>query len=175
MPTVRRLCAAGLHDPRVSFWEPAKFAAKLRALAANRPAVLLRVTDAGHFGASGAYSPLRDSALKYAFLLRATCSPAVASFGDVGEEGAAAPLCVPCVAVFVVVVAGLGGLVAGAAYYSWQSSMRGWRRIGQVMSYDPRTQSEAFSETVFWGTLSLETSFFKNCFLGKPSSWNSAL
>ena len=65
------LVTAGLNDPRVSYWEPAKWIAKLRALKTDSRTLLLK-TDmgAGHFGASGRYEYLKDTAFNYAFLLR---------------------------------------------------------------------------------------------------------
>jgi oligopeptidase B len=64
------LITAGLNDPRVSYWEPAKWVAKLRATRTDSRTLLLK-TDmgAGHFGASGRYEYLKDTAFNYAFLL----------------------------------------------------------------------------------------------------------
>lgn len=64
------LLTAGLNDPRVAYWEPAKFTAKLRATKTNGTRLLLRTNmGAGHGGASGRYDSLREVAFKYAFLL----------------------------------------------------------------------------------------------------------
>ena len=64
------LITAGLNDPRVSFWEPAKWTAKLRALRKDHRLLLLKVDmGAGHFGASGRYEHLKETAFNYAFLL----------------------------------------------------------------------------------------------------------
>jgi oligopeptidase B len=64
------LVTAGLNDPRVAYWEPAKWTAKLRATKTDRNRLLLRTNmDAGHGGASGRYDVLRENALKYAFVL----------------------------------------------------------------------------------------------------------
>jgi oligopeptidase B len=65
------LVTAGLNDPRVSYWEPAKWVARLRACKADNNILLLK-TDmgAGHFGASGRYEHLKETAFNYAFLLR---------------------------------------------------------------------------------------------------------
>ena len=64
------LVTAGLNDPRVSYWEPAKWVAKLRALKTNdRPLLLKTNMGSGHFGASGRYEYLKETALEYAFLL----------------------------------------------------------------------------------------------------------
>ena len=66
------LVTAGLNDPRVSYWEPAKWVAKLRALTPNSRLLLLKINmGAGHFGASGRYERYRENALDYAFLLKA--------------------------------------------------------------------------------------------------------
>lgn len=68
----RLLLTAGLHDPRVQYWEPAKFVAKLRSLADGAPAnpVLLRtIMSAGHRGPTGRYEYLRETAFEYAFFL----------------------------------------------------------------------------------------------------------
>ncbi|MBB4210942.1 oligopeptidase B [Rhodothalassium salexigens DSM 2132] len=66
------LVTAGISDPRVTYWEPAKWTAKLRALKADDNAVLLKTNmDAGHGGKSGRYERLRESAEEYAFILTA--------------------------------------------------------------------------------------------------------
>ncbi len=64
------LITAGLNDPRVSYWEPAKWCAKLRELKTDhRPLLLKTNMGSGHFGASGRYEHLRETALEFAFLL----------------------------------------------------------------------------------------------------------
>ena len=64
------LVTAGLNDPRVAYWEPAKWTARLRARKTDRNRLLLRTNmGAGHAGASGRYDHLREVAFKYAFLL----------------------------------------------------------------------------------------------------------
>ena len=63
---------AGLNDPRVGFWEPAKWVAKLRWAGAgtdDRPVVLFTEMGAGHQGPSGRYEVWRDEARVQAFLL----------------------------------------------------------------------------------------------------------
>lgn len=66
------LATAGLNDPRVSYWEPAKWVAKLRTLKTDDRMVLLKTElDAGHGGASGRFERLREVAFEYAFLLKA--------------------------------------------------------------------------------------------------------
>jgi oligopeptidase B len=64
------LVTAGLNDPRVAYWEPAKWTARLRATKTNGNRLLLRTNmGAGHGGASGRYDFLREIAFKYAFVL----------------------------------------------------------------------------------------------------------
>jgi len=64
------LLTAGLNDPRVAFWEPAKWTARLRLRKTDRNRLLLRTNlGAGHAGASGRYDALREVAFKYAFIL----------------------------------------------------------------------------------------------------------
>ncbi len=65
------LALAGLTDPRVTYWEPAKWVAKLRALATGDQLVLLHTNmEAGHAGASGRFEHLKEIALAYAFALK---------------------------------------------------------------------------------------------------------
>ena len=65
------LVTAGLNDPRVSYWEPAKWVARLRALKTDSQTLLLKTEmGAGHFGASGRYEHLKETAFNYAFMLR---------------------------------------------------------------------------------------------------------
>ena len=60
----------GLNDPRVGFWEPAKWVAKLRALRTDdRPLILRTETGAGHQGLSGRYDIWTDEARVHAFVL----------------------------------------------------------------------------------------------------------
>ncbi|MBD2082140.1 S9 family peptidase [Leptolyngbya sp. FACHB-17] len=64
------LITAGLNDPRVSYWEPAKWTARLRALKTDTNVLLLKTNmGAGHGGASGRYERLKEIAFEYAFLL----------------------------------------------------------------------------------------------------------
>jgi oligopeptidase B len=66
------LVTAGLHDPRVPYWEPAKWVAKLRAHKTDAHLLLLRTNmGAGHGGASGRYDALEELAFAYAFILQA--------------------------------------------------------------------------------------------------------
>ncbi len=62
---------AGLSDPRVTYWEPAKWVAKLRATKTDDNLLVLRTNmDAGHFGASGRFDELQERAEEFAFLLK---------------------------------------------------------------------------------------------------------
>jgi len=64
------LITAGLNDPRVKYWEPAKWTAKLRELKTDDNILLLKTNmGAGHGGASGRYEKLKEVAFEYAFLL----------------------------------------------------------------------------------------------------------
>jgi oligopeptidase B len=64
------LVTAGFNDPRVQYWEPAKWVAKLRATRTDDRRLLLKTNmGAGHAGASGRYDYLREVAFKYAFVL----------------------------------------------------------------------------------------------------------
>jgi oligopeptidase B len=64
------LLTGGLNDPRVPYWEPAKFAAKLLELKTDNNLLLLKTNlHAGHAGASGRYDFLKDVAFEYAFLI----------------------------------------------------------------------------------------------------------
>jgi oligopeptidase B len=65
------LVTGGLNDPRVSFWEPAKFVAKLRNMKTDNRLLLLKTEmGAGHFGPSGRYDAWKETAFEYAFLLK---------------------------------------------------------------------------------------------------------
>ncbi|MGA1078168.1 MAG: prolyl oligopeptidase family serine peptidase, partial [Nitriliruptoraceae bacterium] len=63
---------AGLNDPRVQYWEPAKWVAALReATTSGRPIALETELEAGHGGRSGRYDAWRDEAKVQAFVLAA--------------------------------------------------------------------------------------------------------
>ena len=64
------LITGGLNDPRVTYWEPAKWAAKLRAAKTDDNVLLLKTNmGAGHGGKSGRYVSLEEDAEEYAFLI----------------------------------------------------------------------------------------------------------
>jgi oligopeptidase B len=65
------LVTAGLNDPRVQYWEPAKWVARLRATVTSPRAPLYLKTElgAGHHGPSGRYESWREEALVLAFVL----------------------------------------------------------------------------------------------------------
>jgi oligopeptidase B len=65
------LVVAGYNDPRVQYWEPAKWVAKLRVLKTDDNLMLLKINmGAGHEGASGRYGYLRYVAFEYAYILK---------------------------------------------------------------------------------------------------------
>ena len=62
--------SGGLNDPRVTYWEPAKWAAKLRATKTDGNVLLLKTNmGAGHGGKSGRFDSLREEAEEHAFVL----------------------------------------------------------------------------------------------------------
>jgi oligopeptidase B len=64
------LVTAGLNDPRVTYWEPAKWVARLRALKTDNNLLLFKINmGAGHSGQSGRWNSLRETAEEYAFIL----------------------------------------------------------------------------------------------------------
>ncbi len=66
------LSTGGLTDPRVTYWEPTKWAAKLRATTTSTRPVLLRMNmGAGHAGSAGRFEVLRELAHDYAFAIKA--------------------------------------------------------------------------------------------------------
>ncbi|MCA1298399.1 S9 family peptidase [Stappia indica] len=67
------LALGGLTDPRVTYWEPAKWVARLRERRTNDAPLYLKTNmDAGHGGASGRFDRLKEVALVYAFALKVT-------------------------------------------------------------------------------------------------------
>jgi oligopeptidase B len=64
------LITGGLTDPRVTYWEPAKWAARLRATKTDDNLLLLKINmGAGHGGKSGRWDSLHEEAEAYAFVL----------------------------------------------------------------------------------------------------------
>ena len=64
------LVTAGLNDPRVTYWEPAKWVAKLRELKTDQNELLLKTNmGAGHGGKSGRFESLKETAEEFAFIL----------------------------------------------------------------------------------------------------------
>jgi oligopeptidase B len=64
------LATGGLSDPRVTYWEPAKWVAKLRDFTTGDAPILLKINmEAGHGGASGRFDFLKEIALDYAFAI----------------------------------------------------------------------------------------------------------
>ncbi|MEL6751987.1 MAG: S9 family peptidase, partial [Pseudomonadota bacterium] len=62
---------SGLTDPRVQYWEPSKWIAKLRDVTGNKNAILLKTNmGSGHFGKTGRFAYLEEVALVYAFALK---------------------------------------------------------------------------------------------------------
>jgi oligopeptidase B len=65
------LALGGLTDPRVTYWEPAKWVAKLREKTTGNEPILLKTNmDAGHGGASGRFQRLEEIAFEYAFAIK---------------------------------------------------------------------------------------------------------
>ena len=72
VPYPRVLATAGLNDPRVQYWEPAKWVAALRETTTGDEPILLKTEmGAGHGGPSGRYDAWREEAMVLAFLLDA--------------------------------------------------------------------------------------------------------
>ena len=64
------MVTAGLNDPRVTYWEPAKYVAKLRTLKTDDNVLLLKTNmGAGHGGQSGRFDALKELAEEYAFFV----------------------------------------------------------------------------------------------------------
>lgn len=70
-PYPHMLVIGGLTDPRVTYWEPAKWIARLREMKTDDRPVLLRINmETGHDGASGRFLHLQETAYIYAFALK---------------------------------------------------------------------------------------------------------
>lgn len=64
------MVTAGLNDPRVTYWEPAKWVAKLRELKTDSNELILKTNmGAGHGGKSGRFESLNEAAEEFAFIL----------------------------------------------------------------------------------------------------------
>ncbi len=64
------LVTAGLNDPRVTYWEPAKWVARLREMKTDQNELLLKTNmGAGHGGKSGRFESLKETAEEFAFIL----------------------------------------------------------------------------------------------------------
>ncbi len=64
---------AGISDPRVTWWEPARWVARLRESRSNEEPLLLSTNmESGHFGDTGRYGELAETARELAFILVAT-------------------------------------------------------------------------------------------------------
>jgi len=64
------MVTAGLNDPRVTYWEPAKWVAKLRELKTDTNELILKTNmGAGHGGKSGRFESLKETAEEFAFIL----------------------------------------------------------------------------------------------------------
>ena len=64
--------SGGLNDPRVTYWEPAKWTARMREMKTDDNLLVMRINmGAGHFSNSGRYGRLRDYAEEYAFMFLA--------------------------------------------------------------------------------------------------------
>jgi len=69
----KMLVLAGLSDPRVTYWEPAKWVARLRHMKTDRNLLAFRTNmEAGHAGAAGRFDRLKEVALTYAFAIEVT-------------------------------------------------------------------------------------------------------
>lgn len=65
------LALGGLTDPRVTYWEPAKWVARLREKTTGSEPILMKTNmDAGHGGASGRFQRLEEIAFEYAFAIK---------------------------------------------------------------------------------------------------------
>ena len=75
------LLTTRLHDPRVGYWEGAKFVARMRECyrdnGSNKSNLLLLKTDmsTGHFSASDRYKHLKETSGEFAFILSSICPP----------------------------------------------------------------------------------------------------
>lgn len=83
------LALAGVSDPRVTYWEPAKWVAKLRATKTDEnPLLLITHMDSGHGGAAGRFDRLKEVALSYAFAIAAVGAKRALRRSVVKDRGA---------------------------------------------------------------------------------------
>ncbi len=85
------LLYTSLNDSQVPYWEPAKFAAKLRAMKTDKNPLLFRINlDAGHGGASGRFDRLREVAFEYATGMDRMASRSIRHFPRTGSRSSIA-------------------------------------------------------------------------------------
>jgi oligopeptidase B len=66
------LVSGGLNDPRVTYWEPAKWTAKMRSTKTDNNLLVMRINmGAGHFANTGRFGRFKDYAEEYVFTLLA--------------------------------------------------------------------------------------------------------
>jgi oligopeptidase B len=81
------LVTAGLNDPRVTYWEPAKWVARLRELKTDSNELLLKINmGAGHGGKSGRFQSLHETAEEFAFILWQMGAAPASGSEVVGEQ-----------------------------------------------------------------------------------------
>jgi len=102
------LILAGLYDPRVAYWEPTKWASKLRTLKTDGNDIIMKMdTEAGHFSASDRYKYLREKAFEQAVVLdklglaasEIASLPVVGGSADLPAKAAVGPAKISTVAV----------------------------------------------------------------------------
>ena len=83
------LVTAGLHDPRVTYWEPAKWVAKLRDMKTDNNNLLLKIEMThGHRGASGRFDRFKEVSFMYTFMLMSLNMADIIEGGDKNKERA---------------------------------------------------------------------------------------
>jgi hypothetical protein len=154
------LIMGGLNDPRVTYWEPAKWAAKLRATKTDSNLLLLKTEmGAGHGGKSGRWDALREDAEAYAFVLtgdggarEGACSVLVALFFAV--PGMAEPARVTVTRQGDSFVADLPLPTDAPGWGFWRSSpaasdnqswrLKSWKVLTPGVTLERRGQQDAF-------------------------------